>query len=262
MKRVKEFGIWRCVEWTDPPEQAAREARELQVEVASGEGTHDKLDLIRDTLASRSRLHKLNVLEIGRLYWQARQLLKRDKKFEGWVQRVRESHGLLSPTGARNYIAVYEHCHGRPELVERIPLTRLQRICRPGFPEKLRQVYFDAGKCDEDVERLAELANRYNRNPTDELLVEVRRELGEVDSEKFHLERKRVLESALSSDQSTLARLRDMREWPSLTPDMRGRLDADIQAFGELERSLRAHTRCGSAPSVDEGTVIRVKRVV
>ena len=247
---------WNEEEWADPVEQEALVAREHQQEIAHGETPEEKLWEIEHALVSRFGVIRRNALEIGALYAQARRLLKREGKFTEWVERIRKERRGLSLQAARNHIRLYEHCHGRPELVDLIPLTKLQRICAPSFPDTLREILFKAGRCDPEVRDLVKLANEFNKADQagrEKLRHRLEQQVGALDDEKVYRELKRIKGDLRRRVEESGRALMRLKQYPGSAKHSQ-RIQQAIDAVLNLERALeQTHTKCASTSGVRVG---------
>lgn len=84
---------------------------------------------------------KTDIYRIGELLVKAKKILKHGG-FTEWI----DTNFEFSSQQANNFMNVYRHCLGRPELVKTIKASLLYQITSPGFPEDLRKHILSNGK--------------------------------------------------------------------------------------------------------------------
>jgi len=142
----------------------------------------ERLVQITSELQCRSRIQRYDILEIGHLYHEAKGLLPHGR-FGPWVNEL----GLYQRSAVAAYMRVYRYCCGRPELVDKITPTMLQKICEPGFSKPLRDEIFDRGglRGDCTVAKLMDMAKRVQTRKITLGHKDVQRLLGDLDAENI-----------------------------------------------------------------------------
>jgi len=101
----------------------------------------DQLPQITYEIRNITTNMKTEIYRIGELLVQAKKILEHGE-FKKWIKANFE----FSYQKAHNFMNVYRHCLGRPELVKTIKASLLYKITSPGFPEDLREHIFENGK--------------------------------------------------------------------------------------------------------------------
>jgi len=96
------------------------------------------LTLLAEEIKQRTISIKKNILEIGRLFAEASAMLSN----EDFINFAKEHCGYSKST-AYNFINLYTHCAGCPQIVEKIKPSVLYQITSLKFPKKLRKYLLD-----------------------------------------------------------------------------------------------------------------------
>lgn len=176
--------------------RSIRKAREEPPKDATGQLLSDEsqLESIAQELRTRFGSFRHQIFEIGRLFCEARECLKKTRKepFNAWVER---NFDLCGKT-ATNYMRVFHCCVGRPEIVQFFPPTSMYVICSDKFPKDLREALFDHAKgiIPPEKKELTEVALRMRHGELSMQSPEVQamlvRQKGRDDSIIFSIELK------------------------------------------------------------------------
>lgn len=120
---------------------AKKKVKKLKEEKASDSKKQNELPQIVDEIRKITINVKGEMYRIGELLVRGKRIVGHGK-FKEWVKDNFE----FSYQTAKNFMNVYEHCLGRPELVRTIKASILYMIAAPDFPEDLRKHILENGK--------------------------------------------------------------------------------------------------------------------
>lgn len=104
--------------------------------------THsEQLPEIKNEICRITKTMKTDIYRIGELLVKAKKLLPQGA-FGTWV----DDNFEFSSQQANNFMNVYRHCLGRPDIVETIKASLLYKITAPKFPDDLREHILANGK--------------------------------------------------------------------------------------------------------------------
>lgn len=95
------------------------------------------------------RRSKSDIYQIGRLLSEAKRIDIKHGQFQKWIETTFEKQLPLST--AANYMAIYEVCGDKPEMIQYFPITVLMCFIQRAFPEEL------INKVKEDPEKYSKL---------------------------------------------------------------------------------------------------------
>jgi predicted transcriptional regulator len=101
----------------------------------------EQLPQIRKDILDITTNMKTDIYRMGELLVKAKKILGHGG-FTIWIEENFE----FSSQQANNFMNVYRHCLGRPELVKTIKASLLYQITSPGFPDDLREHILSNGK--------------------------------------------------------------------------------------------------------------------
>jgi len=152
-----EYAKLPSYKFTDPAVSLLFEAVRVKRDRETGENT-EKLGSIEEELCLRSKAWKSEIFEIGRLLWQAKELLPHGS-FRPWIEKNFE----LGIRTAHNCMRVFKACMGHPEVLEYFSASCLYLVAQPNFPTELREALFNGAPTAVDVKKkdLVLLAMKY-----------------------------------------------------------------------------------------------------
>jgi hypothetical protein len=101
-----------------------------------------KLELLACEIKTRVRITKQEIFIIGELLCMAKRFCQEEKiSFKAWVD---ENFDFSYETGV-NFMHVHRYCLGIRQVALQVPTTVLYNICRPTFPNELRDYLLTDG---------------------------------------------------------------------------------------------------------------------
>lgn len=195
-----------CTKPTEPSIQELRKINKTRSRLKSETPQLEvRLVEIADHLASRCRVMKYQIYEIGALLTEAKRLLPHGE-FRNWVSKNCD----FGRTTAANCMRVYKHCFGCPEMVNYFKPTTLYEITSNSFPRDLRKILFegvDQGSRDLAPDDILYLASSWkNREITEEEIQKYKLDRGMLD---ISVRAKKELESVQEFIKGKIAILED-----------------------------------------------------
>lgn len=206
-----------------------------------GDRKDSYLESVKEEIQERALALKFQVYEIGRLLLDAKNLLNHGE-FRHWLQD--QGNFPLSWKTAHNCMNVYKTCLGHPDLVERFPVSALYVICRPSFPQALRQQLFDnvVGICDWNQKELLQTAMKYKAGEIELDGPEVRGLLLRQKKQKISNRAKVELDNVLAFLRRRSQKIEALRQqsqaYPLLPVEESSRDDAIYSEAGSLLEQL------------------------
>lgn len=137
-----------------------RSEKDKSLKFSLSKDKQEYLDSIKEELEIRCNGLKMQIFEIGKLLFEAKEILPHGQ-FKPWINNNFE----FCYETALNYMRVYTACMGHPEMVEYFKPASLYVIANPKFPKRLRQDLFEGVKGPVDITKkdLVQLALRFKK---------------------------------------------------------------------------------------------------
>src|SRR6056297_1213565 len=114
-----------------------------------------RLDLLANEIRVRTRITEYEILNIGKLLSEAKQLL--NGNFQDWI----DGNFDFGYESALKFMRVYQYCWKHKEIIDKADSTVLCKISEPTFPGQLREFLFEQGNLeklsDNDVQDLLDM---------------------------------------------------------------------------------------------------------
>jgi hypothetical protein len=143
--------------------------QQRMIEFGSNPKNPEQLSMVAEEGRAWLRTGERSIYEVGGLAVIVKEILLYGK-FQDWVKK----EWCLSTETVDNYMNVYRVCFGRYELVHKFKRgSLLVEICRPRFPEKLRELMLERGEPDATIKEVWEFAKEFKEGKygLDDLIV-------------------------------------------------------------------------------------------
>jgi hypothetical protein len=177
----------------------------------------DQLAIIIDEIRSRQNRIKYDILMIGGLLCEAKQIVG-----HGNFQKSVESHFDFSYSTAHNLMSVYIYCGGYPEAVETLKSTFLYEISKDSFSEDLRKYILENAKSLKklDNKKVAEVSKRLTTKKIDIESEEVHSLVQYSHDNIYYGQYKSNLKECFEKVEKAKTSIEDLKKnmkWPELT---------------------------------------------
>jgi 1-aminocyclopropane-1-carboxylate deaminase/D-cysteine desulfhydrase-like pyridoxal-dependent ACC family enzyme len=118
----------------------------------------EKLGYLANEISINVKILNKHLIKIGELLTIAKEIAGHGN-FQDWVKDDCD----FSHETANNFMNVYKHCYGFPEIVERLRSSVLYTISAPKFPVEIRQLILEKLIAPKSLKELTILVDRYNK---------------------------------------------------------------------------------------------------
>ncbi|MBN1181797.1 MAG: hypothetical protein JXB49_05875 [Bacteroidales bacterium] len=109
--------------------------------------TDEKLEHLADVCTNRYKINQLVAFEMGKALTMAKKICQENhKSFDKWrADNRKKGNFRISRSLANNFIHVYTCCIGQEDIILKIHLSILYKVCMPSFSDTLRTYLLRSG---------------------------------------------------------------------------------------------------------------------